>query len=170
MAKNVVINDVTYNDVPYMQAPKSDGSGMAMFYDTDSGDAAASDIRNGKKAWVDGAEIEGNLPERTDSDITVSGANVTVPKGIYDSAASATVPTETKTATPTTGSQEITPSSGKLLSKVTVNGVDVTGTATEADVAAGKTFFSGGSLTRKTGTATVPTVSQDPTTKVLTIS
>ena len=76
---------------------------------------------------------------------------------------------ETKTATPTTSSQTITPTSGKLLKSVTVNAVNVSATATESDVMNGKTFFAG-SLTRRTGTATVPVVGQDSTTKVLTIS
>ena len=80
------------------------------------------------------------------------------------------VQVETKTVTPTTSSQTINPTSGKLISQITVNAVDVSATATEADVINGKTFFSGGSLTRKTGTATVPTVSQDSQTKVLSIS
>lgn len=77
---------------------------------------------------------------------------------------------ETKPVTPTTSQQTINPTSGKLISQVTVAAVDVSATATEADVLNGKTFFSGGSLTRKTGNATVPTVSQNSSTKVLTIA
>lgn len=220
MAKNVVINGVVYSDVPYVNIPLSSGGGNAKFVDTDSGDAAAGDIRNGKKAWVDGNEITGTKPERSASDVTASGKNVTVPAGIYDEAVTkgiadgavtpgATVSgdeigdtesdyeiditpsaavvagyvtgdktgtqikkyinVEEKTATPTTSAQDIIPTSGKLLKKVHVNAVDVSGTATEADVMNGKTFFSG-SLVRRTGSATVPTVGQDSTTKVLTIS
>lgn len=79
------------------------------------------------------------------------------------------VQVEEKTATPTISAQTITPSNGKLISKVTVNAVNLDATATEADVMAGKTFYAGG-LTKKTGTATVPVVGQDTTTKALTIS
>lgn len=78
------------------------------------------------------------------------------------------IQTETQTITPTTASQTINPTSGKLLSSVSVDAVDVSATASESDVLNGKTFFAG-SLTLKTGTATVPTVGQDPITKVLTI-
>lgn len=220
MSKNVIINGVTYNGVPYVNIPLASGSGNAKFVDTDSGDAAAGDLRSGKKAWVDGNEVTGSVAERSASDLTVSGKTVTVPAGIYDSSASKSVadgsvtPTATvtgdeigdtisdyeidvtpgatvgagyvsgnktgtvvkkyiqvedKTATPTTSAQDITPTAGKLLKKVHVNAVDVTATATEAQVLAGYTFFSG-SLSRKTGTATVPIVSQDSTTMVLSIA
>ena len=220
MAKNVVINGVTYSDVPYVNIPLATGTGNAKFVDTDSGDAAAGDLRSGKKAWVDGNEITGSIPAKSSSDLTVSGKTVSVPAGIYDAAASKSVadgsvtpkatlagdelgdtqtdypvtasPTATvsagyvsgnksgtavtkyiqveeKTATPSTAAQDITPSNGKLLKKVHVNAVSISATATEADVLSGKTFYAG-SLTRRTGTATVPVVSQDSTTKVLTIS
>lgn len=220
MAKNVIINGVTYNDVPYVNIPLAAGSGNAKFVDTDSGDAAASDLRAGKKAWVDGAEITGTAAEKSASDVSVSGKTVTVPAGIYDDAVTKSVAdgnvtpgatvsgdelgdtqsdypvtvtpsaavaagyvsgdktgtaitkyiqVEDKTATPSTSAQDITPTSGKLMKKVHINAVDVSATATESDVLAGKTFFSGG-LTRKTGTATVPIVGQDSSTKVLTIS
>lgn len=220
MAKNVVINGVTYADVPYVNIPLAQGSGNAKFVDTDSGDAVAGDIRNGKKAWVDGNEVTGSLSVKSGSDLTVSGKTVSVPAGVYDSAVSKSVAdgsvtpkatlagdelgdtqsdypvtatpsatvsagyvsgnksgtavtkyiqVEEKTATPTTSAQDITPTSGKLLKKVHINAVSISATATESDVLAGKTFFSG-SLTQRTGTATVPVVSQDSTTKVLTIS
>ena len=220
MAKNVVINGVTYSDVPYVNIPLAAGTGNAKFVDTDSGDAGSGDLRSGKKAWVDGNEITGSIPAKSSTDLTVSGKTVNVPAGIYDSAASKSVAdgsvtpkatlagdelgdtqtdypvtstpsatvsagyvsgnksgstvtkyiqVEEKTATPTTAAQDITPSSGKLLKKVHVNAVSISATATESDVLAGKTFYAG-SLTKRTGTATVPVVSQDSTTKVLTIS
>lgn len=220
MAKDVVINGVEYNSVPHVLIPLKSGGGNAKFVDTDSGDAAASDIRSGKKAWVDGNEVTGTKPTKSATDVSVSGKTVTIPAGIYDDAVSKSVadgsvtptatvngdeigdtvtdyeinitPTATvgagyvsgnktgtaikkyvqvedKNATPSTSAQDITPTSGKLLKKVHVNAVDVNATATESDVMNGKTFFSG-SLTKRTGTATVPVVGQDSTTKVLTIS
>lgn len=91
MAKNVVINGVTYESVPYVNIPLSAGSGNAKFVDTDSGDAAASDLRSGKKAWVDGNEVTGTVPARTASDVSVSGKTVTAPAGIYDDPVSKSV-------------------------------------------------------------------------------
>lgn len=220
MSKTVIINGVTYPDVPYVNIPLSTGGGNAKFVDTDSGDALAGDIRSGKKAWVDGNEVTGSVPEKSASDVTASGKTVTVPAGIYDSQVQKSVadgsvtPTaevtgdeigdtvseyeidvtpgatvgagyvsgnktgtvvkkyiqvEDKTATPSTAAQDITPTSGKLLKKVHVNAVDVSATATEADVLKGKTFFSG-SLNKRIGEATVPIVGQDSSTKVLTIT
>lgn len=220
MAKNVIINGVTYSDAPYVEIPLAGATGKAKFVDTDTANATAADIRDGKTAWVGGNEVTGTASTKSATDVTVSGKTVTVPAGMYDSSVSKSVtdgdvtpsatvtgdiiggtssdypvtvtPTatvtagyvtgnksgtaitryvqvETKSATPSTSSQDITPTSGKLLSKVTVSAVDVSATATEADVLKGKTFYSG-NLTRRTGTASVPTVSQDSTTKVLTIS
>lgn len=169
MAKNVIINGVTYSDVPYVNIPLAAGGGDAKFVDTDSGDAVAADIKANKKAWVGGVEVIGTRATKSSSDVTVNGANVTVPAGLYESNASATVPTEEKDVTPTTSSQEILPTSGKLITKVNVSAVDVSATATEANVPAGITFFAN-SLTRRTGTGQFPTVSQNQSTKVLTIS
>lgn len=160
------------------------------------------------------------MPEKDASDVTVSGKNVSVPAGIYDSpvtkgvADGSVTPTATvtgdeigdtasdyeitvtpaatvgagyvsgdkigsavtkyiqveeKNATPSTSAQDITPTAGKLLKKVHVNAVTLSGDATAADVLSGKTFYST-SLTKLTGTATVPVVSQDSSTKVLTIA
>lgn len=220
MSKNVIINGVTYADVPYVNIPLSSGSGNAKFVDTDSGDAAATDIRNGKKAWVGGDEITGSVPVNTETDITVSGKTVNVPAGIYDNPVSKSVeeggvrpsatvegneigmalseyeivvrPTaeiipgyissgntgtaivkyiqvESKNATPSTSGQTITPSAGKLLNRVNIAAVSLSGNATEADVLNGKTFYST-TLEKRTGSATVPVVGQDSTTKVLSIS
>lgn len=219
--KNVIINGVTYNDVPYVAIPLAEGEGEASFYDTSSGDVAAADVRAGKKAWANGVEVTGNVAERTQTDVAVNGKTVTVPAGIYDeqvqtsvatgsatpsasvvgdeigdtqtdysititpSAAVGTpgyitsisdgatitkyIQTETKTVTPSTSQQDITPTSGKLLSSVKVNAVSLTGTAQPSDVLAGKTFYNT-SLEKVTGTATVPSVSQNDITKALMIS
>lgn len=232
MAKNVIINNNTYNSVPYVEIPIAGSStgAKAKFVDTDvaSSEAASSaTILNGKKAFVNGDEVTGNISTKTASDVTVSDKTVTTPAGYYASqvqksvgdgqltpqatveggSTSATqvigdtqtdypvkvtptanvtragwitsgtktggvinkyVQVETKTATPSTSQQTITPTVGHLLKQVTVNAVSLTGNATAADVLNGKTFYSS-SLTKLTGTATVPTVSQDSTTHVLTI-
>lgn len=221
MAKSIKINGVTYSSVPYVNIPLSEGEGNAKFVDTDGTTAAASDLRNGKTAYVNGSLVTGSVPIKNSSDLTVSGNKVTAPAGIYDADASATVATgsatptvavtgnvlgtatsdypieitpkatvgsagyitaitdgakvtkyvqvETKTATPTTSAQTISPSSGKLLKSVTVKAVNLSATASESDVMKGKTFFAG-SLGIRTGTLTVPSITQDTSTKVLTIA
>lgn len=220
MAKNVKINGVDYANVASVKLPlTADPQTFAYFYDTDSGDATAGDLLDGKKAWVDGAEVTGNIVSKTSADLTVSGKTVTVPAGHYASGGSKAVAdgsvtpnvtvsgpvvgdtsssypititpkatvgtagyvstvadgaqvtkyvqTETKTATPSASSQSITPTAGKLLSSVTVNAVSLTGNATASEVLSGKTFYNT-SLTKATGTLTVPALSL--TSGVLTIS
>ena len=87
MAKNVTINGVDYAAVASVKLPLTDLSGDVYFYDTDSGDAVAGDMRSGKKAWIDGVEVTGSVTERSGTDLTVSGKTVTVPAGIYDAQA-----------------------------------------------------------------------------------
>ena len=53
-------------------------TGKTEVVDTTSGDAAASDLLLGKKAWVDGVEVMGNIATRT-----LSAANDTVSAGYY---------------------------------------------------------------------------------------
>ena len=47
--------------------------------DTSSGDAAAGDVKSGKKAWVDGAEVTGTIATRT-----LSAGSQTVSAGFYE--------------------------------------------------------------------------------------
>ena len=99
--------------------------------------------------------------------------SASVSAGYITSAGSGTdvtkyIQVENKTITPSTSQQTVNPSTGKLISRITVNAVSLTGNATAADVLNGKTFYNT-TLTKVTGTATVPTVSQDSTTKALTI-
>ena len=56
MSKNVIINGTTYSNVPSVEIPLADNSGNAVFTDTSDGDAAASDVRSGKKANLDSKE------------------------------------------------------------------------------------------------------------------
>ena len=50
MAQNVIINGVTYSNVPEVDVPKS-GGGTAKFYDTSSASFAAGDLLTGKTAF-----------------------------------------------------------------------------------------------------------------------
>ena len=47
MAQNVIINGVTYSNVPEVDIPKS-GGGTASFFDVSDTDTVASDVTNGK--------------------------------------------------------------------------------------------------------------------------
>ena len=72
------------------------------------------------------------------------GSTYTIPKGYHNGSGTVSLVTEEKSATPTTSSQNITPTAGKVLSKVTVAAIpakygDTTGDdAVAANLLAGK--------------------------------
>lgn len=60
MAQNCLINGVTYSNVPEVDIPTTDGQ-TAKFVDTSDADARATEILNGRIAYVGGVKITGNL-------------------------------------------------------------------------------------------------------------
>ena len=89
--------------------------------------------------------------------LDTSTTSYTVPAGHHDGSGKVGIVLETRSVTPTTKAQEITPVSGKVLSKVSVGAIpsnyaDISGVdAAEANVLSGKKFVdSTGAL--KTGT------------------
>lgn len=115
---------------------------------TSDADAVAADILVDKTAYVDGEKVVGTMVDNgavsKTLDATTSNQSYTVPAGKHSGTGKVQIVLETKTATPTKSTQNITPTSGKVLSKVTVNPIpaayqDVTSVdAVAADVLAGK--------------------------------
>lgn len=97
------------------------------YVDTSSGDATASHILNGKKAWVDGVEITGSIPIKTSSNLSVNGDTVTVPSGYYESQASKSVSTVAQ-ASPT-----ITVDSNGLITASVTQGAGYVSSGTKSD-------------------------------------
>lgn len=140
-----LLTQVTVNAIP------------SEFGDTTGDDAVAANILAGKKAHSnddgDAVAITGTMPNNgavsKTLDATTSNQSYTVPAGYHNGSGTVNIVLETKTATPTTSSQNITPTSGKVLSKVTVNAIpskykDTTNVdATAADVLDGKTIVTG---------------------------
>ena len=220
MAKSVVIRDVVYADVPSVTIPLSSGLGDATFMDTS--DATLSDAGNlplGVTAYANSVKFTGTAAENDSSDLTISGATVTVPAGYYASAASGTVASGSASPASTISATGASVSAGTntlTLSK-TVNNTPVVsagyvsaGTAGDSSVSltasvttkaaatitpgtsnqtiAAGTYLTGAqtisgdanlvaskivypySIFGVDGTAKLPVISQDSTTKVLSIS
>ena len=165
MAQNVIINGVTYSNVPQVQIPKSD-SGTAAFYDIADTTAAAGDVLSGKYFYTSGGtKTQGSIVSKQSSDLTANNLTVTAPAGYYASAASKTL-------------SDASLVSGNIKAGATIFGVsgstnviDTTlnsGAAGAANIISGYSAYVNGA--KVDGSATVPVVSQDSTTKVLSIS
>lgn len=59
MAKNVIINGNSYNNVPYVQIPLSGQTGNAIFYETSDATATAANILTGYSAYGTSGKING---------------------------------------------------------------------------------------------------------------
>lgn len=219
MAQDVVIRNITYDDVPEVDIPLQ-GGGTAKFIDTsdatlDSGDQ----MLNGVTAYAGGTKITGTIVSKGSSDLTVSGATVTAPAGYYSSSASKAVASGSATApatisatsaSVTTGTNTLTLSKAVSVTPVVTAGYVSSGSAGNSSVSltasvttkaaatitptttnqtiAASTYLTGTQTIKgdanlvasnivqgKTifnvaGTAVVPIISQDSSTKVLSIS
>ena len=134
MAQNVVINGVTYQNVPEVDIPKS-GGGTAKFYDTAGATAAAADILTGKVAYSANGTVNGSMANNgsTSGTIGTVAGTVQIPTG-YTSGG--TVSLDSSAVSDCTA--------GNILAGKTILGVS--------------------------GTLALPSISQDSTTKVLSIS
>lgn len=134
MAQNVIINGVTYQNVPEVDIPKS-GGGTAKFYDTATADAASGDLLTGKKAYGSAGEISGGMPNNgsTSGTISTKAGTVTIPAGYTTGGTVAISSTE----------------QAKIIASNIKSGVTILGQA---------------------GSLSLPTISQDSTTKILSIS
>lgn len=132
MAQNVIINGVTYQNVPEVDIPKS-GGGTAKFYDTAGANAAAGDILTGKTAFGSSGSISGSMANNgsTSGTIGTKSGTVTIPAGY---------------------------TSGGTVSLTNVS-----------DCVAGN-ILSGKSILGVSGSLAMPSISQDSTTKILSIS
>lgn len=220
MASSVVIRDVTYQNVPKVEIPYSEGNGNAEFVDTsDATLSSGGQMLDGYTSYADGTKYTGTIETKTGDNLSASGATVTVPAGYYASQATKSVASGSATAPSTisatgasvsTGtntltlskSVSVTPtvsagyvssgtagsSSVSLTASVTTKaaatitpgtsnqeiaaGTYLTGKQTiegDSDLVAGNIVY-GKSIFGVSGTAQIPVITQDSTTKVLSIS
>lgn len=153
-----VLSQVTVNAIP------------DIFADTTEDDALASHVLSGKKAHsynsttekavaITGTMANNGAVSKT-LDATTNNQSYTVPAGYHNGSGAVAIVLEEKSVTPTTSAQNVTPTSGKVLSKVAVAAIpakfgDTTGdTGVAANVLAGIKVHSilNGSAVALTGT------------------
>ena len=119
------------------------------YQDTSSVTATAADVLTGKVfVTATGVVTPGEMINNgaVDKTLDVTTITYTIPKGYHSGTGKVKLVLETKTVTPTKSAQDITPTAGKVLSKVTVEAIpdkyqDVSGvTATAANVLDGAYF------------------------------
>ena len=122
------------------------------YQDVSSVDATAGDVLTGKIFVAsDGTVTTGTMVNNGAVSQTLNGTTIsyTIPKGYHSGSGTVKIVLETKTVTPTKSAQDVTPTSGKVLSKVTVAAipdqyVDTSdANAVSSDILAGKTAYVG---------------------------
>lgn len=134
MAQNVIINGVTYQNVPEVDIPLS-GGGTAKFLDTSGADITAADVLTGKTGYGSSGAVSGSMPNNgaTSGTISTKAGTVAIPAG-YTSGGTVSL----------------------LASAV-------------SDLVAGN-LLTGKTVLGIAGTLSMPSISQDSTTKILSIS
>lgn len=108
------LSDVTVEAIP------------TQYQDTSSVTATAADVLTGKViVTADGSVTPGTMTNNgaVKKTLDTTTKSYTVPTGYHDGKGSVSITTEEKTATPTKSPQDITPTAGKVLSKVTVEAI-----------------------------------------------
>lgn len=83
MARNVIINENTYSDVPYVDLPLANGQGDARFWDASGANGASADLVAGKTLYGPNGEVQGGMPDNDDVSGTIStkAGTVQIPAG-----------------------------------------------------------------------------------------
>ena len=168
MAQSVVINGVQYANVPEVDIPLV-GGGTAKFYDPSDATAAAGDLLTGKNMYISGGKTNGSMPNNgaTGGTINTKAGSVTIPAG-YTSGGSVSID----------ATEQAKIIAGNIKSGVTLLGqagganiLDTTlnsGAAGAAQIMSGYSAYVNGA--KVDGSASMPTISQDSGTKILSIS
>lgn len=167
MAKNVIINNVQYSNVPYVDFEQV-GGGTVFYYEVSDANASASHLLTGKSAYISGGIANGSMANNGDTSGTISTkeGTVTIPEG-YTSGGTVGLSTSAKADIVSTNIK-----SGRSILGVSGNAM-IIDTTISSSAAAAANIFSGykayvnGALV--TGNATAPTITQDSSTHGLSI-
>ena len=158
MAQDIVIRSTVYQDVPSIEVPLDPGPGNAVFVDTsDATLSDASNLPSGVTAYANATKYTGTAAENDSSDLSISGATVTVPAGFYASSASGTVASGSATPASTvsaTGASVSTGTNTLTLSKSVSN----TPTVSAGYISSGTAGSSSVSLTASVTTKAAATI------------
>ena len=134
MAQNVVINGVTYSNVPEVDIPRS-GGGTAKFFDTADADITGADVLAGKTGFSASGSVSGSMANNgsTSGTISTKAGTVTIPAG-YTSGGTVSISAAEQ---------------AKVIASNIKSGVTLLGVA---------------------GSLALPSISQDSTTKILSIA
>lgn len=124
-------------------------------------EASASDLLLNKELIdSEGNIVTGTMPNNgtVSKTLNTSTTSYTIPQGYHSSSGTVSITTETKSVTPTKSKQTVSPTSGKVLSSVSVEAIPsqyittTDATAIKTDILSGKTAYVNGS--KVTGTMT----------------
>lgn len=169
MGKDIKIRNTTYLGAEEVNIPLAEGTGTAKFVDPSGSTlTSGSQMLSGVKALdAEGVEITGTIPSKSASDLTASGATVTVPAGNYATQATKSVANGSATAPASISGTSASVSTGTNTLTLTKS-VPVTPNVTAGYVASGTAGNSSVSLTASVTTKAAATIT--PTTTDQTIA
>lgn len=168
MSKSVKINNATYENVPSVTIPLSTGSGNATFWETTDATAVAADILSGKTAYSTSGSVTGSMANNGAQTETIGKAtdSIKIKQGYHDGTGTVSIAATEKAKIIAANIKAGVSILGVSGSSTVVDTSDATATA--STIVTGSTAYVAGQ--KITGSLTLVKVTQDSSTKVLTIA
>lgn len=165
---NLIINGSVYNAVPEIDVPIQ-GGGTAKFYDTADATADQGNILATKTAYIGGGKVTGNMANNGDTSGTIStkAGTVSIPAG-YTSGGTVKISSAEQAKIIAANIKSGVSILGQAGSSMVVDTTISSSAAAASTIVSGKKAYVNGVLI--TGEASMPSISQDSTTHVLSIS
>ena len=164
MGQDIKIRNTTYLGAEKIAIPLAEGTGNATFVDPSGSTlTSGSQMLAGVKALdAEGVEVTGTIQSKSSSDLTASGATVTVPAGNYAEQATKAVASGSATAPASISGTSATVSAGTNTITLTKS-VQVTPSVSAGYVSAGTAGNSSVSLTASVTTKAAATITPGTT-------